>query len=197
MQLGLNIVSVEPSDGNKGAVAKLKIMTMDGWSQLFEIPVAMDCVIELPGDDDKRHERHIELLCAIAGNHGELKQLVQTRTLALSVEIAALTPKPDIAVVPRASSTAVSRSKRLLAEVRRFDPSMLVPLDQLKLPKRVRKALEMEKVFCIGDLVLQSEVDILRTPTLGRKSLADIKAALKAKGLRLGMSFEAAHEEPH
>ena len=39
----------------------------------------------------------------------------------------------------------------------------------------------------IGDLVQRTEVELLRTPNLGKKSLTEIKEVLEGHGLGLGM----------
>ena len=42
----------------------------------------------------------------------------------------------------------------------------------------------------IGDLVQKTEVELLRTPNLGKKSLTEIKEILESNGLTLGMKLE-------
>jgi DNA-directed RNA polymerase subunit alpha len=42
----------------------------------------------------------------------------------------------------------------------------------------------------IGDLVQKTEVELLRTPNLGKKSLNEIKEILESNGLTLGMKLE-------
>ena len=41
----------------------------------------------------------------------------------------------------------------------------------------------------IGDLILKSESEMLRTPNFGRKSLNEIKEVLAQMGLHLGMNI--------
>ncbi|MEC7250462.1 MAG: DNA-directed RNA polymerase subunit alpha C-terminal domain-containing protein, partial [Pseudomonadota bacterium] len=42
----------------------------------------------------------------------------------------------------------------------------------------------------IGDLIQRTEVELLKTPNLGKKSLTEIKDVLAARGLSLGMRLE-------
>ena len=42
----------------------------------------------------------------------------------------------------------------------------------------------------IGDLVQRTEVELLRTPNLGKKSLTEIKEVLEGHGLGLGMHLD-------
>ena len=42
----------------------------------------------------------------------------------------------------------------------------------------------------IGDLIQRTEVELLKTPNLGKKSLTEIKDVLASKGLSLGMRLE-------
>ena len=43
----------------------------------------------------------------------------------------------------------------------------------------------------IGDLVQKTEVELLRTPNLGKKSLTEIKEVLESHGLTLGMRLDS------
>ena len=45
-------------------------------------------------------------------------------------------------------------------------------------------------IFYIGDLIQRSEVELLKTPNLGKKSLTEIKEVLHSRGLSLGMRIE-------
>ena len=47
-----------------------------------------------------------------------------------------------------------------------------------------------DNIVYIGDLVVKSEADMLRTPNFGRKSLNEIKEVLGTMGLHLGMDIE-------
>ncbi len=42
----------------------------------------------------------------------------------------------------------------------------------------------------IGDLIQRTEVELLKTPNLGKKSLTEIKDVLATRGLSLGMRLE-------
>ena len=44
--------------------------------------------------------------------------------------------------------------------------------------------------YYIGDLIQRTEVELLKTPNLGKKSLTEIKDVLATKGLSLGMRLE-------
>ncbi|HCP50200.1 MAG TPA: DNA-directed RNA polymerase subunit alpha, partial [Gammaproteobacteria bacterium] len=41
-----------------------------------------------------------------------------------------------------------------------------------------------------GDLIQRTEVELLKTPNLGKKSLTEIKEVLSSRGLSLGMRLE-------
>ena len=45
-------------------------------------------------------------------------------------------------------------------------------------------------IYYIGDLIQKTEVELLKTPNLGKKSLTEIKDVLAVKGLSLGMRLE-------
>lgn len=71
-----------------------------------------------------------------------------------------------------------------------FDPILLKPVDELELTVRSANCLKAENIYYIGDLVQRSEVDLLKTPNLGRKSLTEIKDVLASHALSLGMKLE-------
>lgn len=71
-----------------------------------------------------------------------------------------------------------------------FDPLLMRPVDDLELTVRSANCLKAENIFYIGDLILRTENDLLKTPNLGKKSLTEIKDILATKGLSLGMRLE-------
>jgi len=62
-------------------------------------------------------------------------------------------------------------------------------VDDLELSVRSQNCLKNENIIYIGDLVQKTESEMLSTPNFGRKSLEEINAALKVKGLSLGMKL--------
>ena len=71
-----------------------------------------------------------------------------------------------------------------------IDPILLRPVDELELTVRSANCLKAESINYIGDLVQRTEVELLRTPNLGKKSLTEIKEVLESHGLALGMRLE-------
>ena len=70
------------------------------------------------------------------------------------------------------------------------DPILLRPVDELELTVRSANCLKAETIMYIGDLVQRTEVELLRTPNLGKKSLTEIKEVLEGHGLGLGMYLD-------
>lgn len=70
------------------------------------------------------------------------------------------------------------------------DPILLRPVDDLELTVRSANCLKAENIYCIGDLIQRTEVELLKTPNLGKKSLTEIKDVLASRGLTLGMQLE-------
>ena len=70
------------------------------------------------------------------------------------------------------------------------DPVLLRSVDDLELTVRSANCLKAESIVLIGDLIQKSEVELLKTPNLGKKSLTEIKDVLASKGLSLGMKIE-------
>lgn len=71
-----------------------------------------------------------------------------------------------------------------------IDPVLLSPVDDLELTVRSANCLKAENIMFIGDLVQRTEVELLKTPNLGKKSLNEIKDVLAERGLSLGMKLE-------
>ncbi len=70
------------------------------------------------------------------------------------------------------------------------DPILLRPVDDLELTVRSANCLKAENIYYIGDLIQRTEVELLKTPNLGKKSLTEIKDVLASRGLSLGMRLE-------
>lgn len=70
------------------------------------------------------------------------------------------------------------------------EPILLRPVDELELTVRSANCLKAESINYIGDLVQRTEVELLRTPNLGKKSLTEIKEVLASHGLALGTRLD-------
>lgn len=70
------------------------------------------------------------------------------------------------------------------------DPILLRPVDDLELTVRSANCLKAENIHYIGDLIQRTEVELLKTPNLGKKSLTEIKDVLASHGLSLGVRLD-------
>lgn len=75
-------------------------------------------------------------------------------------------------------------------EMPAIDPILLRPVDDLELTVRSANCLKAENIMLIGDLIQRTEVELLKTPNLGKKSLNEIKDVLATRGLSLGHRLE-------
>jgi hypothetical protein len=66
---------------------------------------------------------------------------------------------------------------------------LLRDVEQLELSVRTSNCLRNDGIRYIGDLVLRSEDDLLRTPNFGRKSVVEVKDVLAQIGLELGQDL--------
>ena len=82
-----------------------------------------------------------------------------------------------------------SRSAGEISE-EKIDPLLLRPVDDLELTVRSANCLKAENIYYIGDLIQRTEVELLKTPNLGKKSLTEIKDVLASRGLSLGVRME-------
>jgi DNA-directed RNA polymerase subunit alpha len=77
-----------------------------------------------------------------------------------------------------------------VAMTEEIDPILLRPVDDLELTVRSANCLKAENIYYIGDLIQRTEVELLKTPNLGKKSLTEIKDVLASHGLSLGVRLE-------
>ena len=63
-------------------------------------------------------------------------------------------------------------------------------IESLPFSVRTKNCLRCENIYLIGDLIYQTEMDLLKTPNLGKKSLIEIKEVLEGNNLTLGMEID-------
>jgi len=74
----------------------------------------------------------------------------------------------------------------------RLDQILRIPITDFELSVRARNCLNKMNILTLGDLVRQTEQELLSYKNFGETSLAEIKEILQSKGLRLGMAREEA-----
>lgn len=70
-----------------------------------------------------------------------------------------------------------------------YSPHLLKKVDELELSVRSQNCLKNDNIVYIGDLVVKTEAEMLKTPNFGRKSLFEIKDVLNSFGLKFGMDI--------
>lgn len=68
-----------------------------------------------------------------------------------------------------------------------FNSTLLKKVDELELSVRSQNCLKNDNIVYIGDLVIKTEAEMLRTQNFGRKSLNEIKEILAKFNLKFGM----------
>jgi DNA-directed RNA polymerase subunit alpha len=68
--------------------------------------------------------------------------------------------------------------------------SLAKPLEELPLPARAINALKNSEIMVVADLVQKTDQDLENVKNLGSKSIEEIKTALAALGLSLGMRID-------
>lgn len=71
-----------------------------------------------------------------------------------------------------------------------FDIQLLRKVDDLELSVRSQNCLKNDNIVYIGDLVVKTEAEMLKTPNFGRKSLNEIKELLASMNFRFGMEIQ-------
>lgn len=72
----------------------------------------------------------------------------------------------------------------------RLNENLYKSVDELELSVRAANCLENAGIRFIGELVIRTESDMLKTKNFGRKTLNEIKDLLSEMGLHLGMKVE-------
>jgi DNA-directed RNA polymerase alpha subunit len=70
------------------------------------------------------------------------------------------------------------------------DVRLSMPIHEMEMPSRANNALYWAGIKTLSQLLPMTEGELMRTPNIGRKSLADIKATLARFNLRLGTKIE-------
>jgi len=70
-----------------------------------------------------------------------------------------------------------------------FNKNLLKSIDELELSVRSYNCLKNENIRYVGDLVVRTEGEMLKTSNFGRKSLNELKDNLKAMNLSFGMKI--------
>ena len=70
-----------------------------------------------------------------------------------------------------------------------FNPVLLKKVSHLELSVRSMNCLQNDNIVYIGDLVIKTEAEMLRTQNFGRKSLNEIKDILSKFDLKFGMEI--------
>ena len=92
---------------------------------------------------------------------------------------------------PAARETTAAADGEVTEEKREWDGLSRAllndPIEKLGLSQRSVNRLKAEHIYQIGTLVGKSEMDLLKTPSFGQKSLAEVQAVLTQMDLALGM----------
>lgn len=70
-----------------------------------------------------------------------------------------------------------------------FNPVLLKKVSHLELSVRSQNCLQNDNIVYIGDLVIKTEAEMLKTQNFGRKSLNEIKEILSKFNLKFGMDI--------
>jgi DNA-directed RNA polymerase subunit alpha len=76
-------------------------------------------------------------------------------------------------------------------EEQKLNENLFRSVDELELSVRSANCLQNANIKTIGDLVLKTEAEMLKTKNFGRKSLKEIKEILAEMGLSLGMKLDS------
>jgi len=98
----------------------------------------------------------------------------------------------DVAVKGAIASKTMYYDEDLERKADRRTQILKTPVTDFELSVRSRNCLNKMNIKCLGDLVRQTEQELLSYKNFGETSLNEIKEILSSKNLRLGMAHEEA-----
>ncbi len=107
-----------------------------------------------------------------------------------AVGLAAKLLKDHMSIFIRFEEAAAGEEMSLDAQSERYNEHLNRSVEELELSVRSYNCLKNANIQTIGDLVVRSESDMLKTKNFGRKSLNEIREILSSLGLGLGMRFD-------
>jgi DNA-directed RNA polymerase subunit alpha len=107
-----------------------------------------------------------------------------------SIGLAAKLIKDHMSIFINFEEETAAEEVPLDAQTERFNEHLNRSVEELELSVRSYNCLKNANIQTIGDLVVRSEADMLKTKNFGRKSLNEIKEILTTMGLSLGMRFD-------
>ncbi len=107
-----------------------------------------------------------------------------------AVEGAAYILRDQLGVFVGADEVVEQVEEVVEEEKPKFNENLFRRIDELELSVRSANCLENSNIKYIGELVVKTEAEMLRTKNFGRKSLNEIKEILSEMNLSLGMKLE-------
>jgi DNA-directed RNA polymerase subunit alpha len=107
-----------------------------------------------------------------------------------AIGLAAKLIKDHMSIFINFEEEAIVEEQPVDASVERYNENLNRSVEELELSVRSYNCLKNANIQTIGDLVVRSESDMLKTKNFGRKSLNEIKEILGGMGLGLGMRFD-------
>ena len=156
------------------------------WTRtLLDVLTAREREAFVLSQSGKTHEE-IGRLLAVSGNRaGQLGRTAaekMTEAARRSVDLVQRIPAMEPHALP--SCRAAGGCEVPPSMVRVLD----LPVSTLNLGLRAEACLEGAGIVCVGQLIAKTDLELLRIAYLGRRTLKDLKAAVAALGLHLGMN---------
>ncbi|MEQ1875217.1 MAG: DNA-directed RNA polymerase subunit alpha [Bdellovibrionia bacterium] len=98
--------------------------------------------------------------------------------------------KEQLQVFINFDESAEPKEAEKTTETPKFNENFFRSVDDLELSVRSANCLKNANIRYIGELVMKTEAEMLKTKNFGRKSLNEIKEILAEMGLALGMKIE-------
>lgn len=95
----------------------------------------------------------------------------------------------EVGQFSRESEGMKSRGIRLPSDIASIEANSQVPLDALDLSEHSLKILRSNGISNVGELISMREIDVLKMPNIGRKTLSEINESLSSRGLSLQQRF--------
>ena len=106
-----------------------------------------------------------------------------------AVGVAAKILQEQLEIFVNFDVSEIADVKKDINEEPEFNHNLLKTIDELELSVRSYNCLKNENIIYVGDLVIKTEGEMLKTSNFGRKSLNELKENLKSMNLAFGMKL--------
>ncbi|HIH2762555.1 MAG TPA: DNA-directed RNA polymerase subunit alpha [Candidatus Azoamicus sp. MARI] len=179
--LGLDI-KVLKSHGHRIGINKSDINKKDllGWMQLDAFFSPIEKVSYKVENTRVKNRANLDKLIILMSTNGSIKA-------SEALHISAKLLSEHLSIFINFENEKFQKSPIVKSNI---DLNLFKTIDSLELTVRSANCLKSENIYYIGDLIQKNELELLKMPNLGKKSLTEIKNVLLKHNITLGSKID-------